>query len=67
MDLGFECVGDPPVNVLEEAVQGGIDDTLEFAFRWKFHPQAAQPLARGIKQGVGRLGFPRTVIAKPVF
>ena len=35
-DIGCECVGDPPVNVLKEAVQCGVDDTLKFAFRRKF-------------------------------
>ena len=55
------------MNVLKEAVQRGVDDTLEFAFRRQFHPQAPQSLARGIKQGVGRVRVFRTLVAKPVF
>ena len=31
------------MNVLKEAVQCGVDDTLEFAFRRQFHPQSLDP------------------------
>ena len=55
------------MNVLKEAVQRGVDDTLKFAFRRQFHPQAPQSLARGIKQGVRRVRLFRTLVAKPVF
>jgi hypothetical protein len=55
------------VNVLKEAVQCGVDDTLKFAFRRQFHPQAPQPFASRIKQGVRRVRLFRTLDAKPVF
>ena len=66
-DIGCKGIGDPPVNVLKEAVQRGIDDTLEFAFRRQFHPQTPQPFARRIKQSVGRVRLFGPPDAKPVF
>ena len=51
-DLGCKGVADPSVNVLEKAVQGGIDDTLKFAFRRQFHPQS--PLTARTLNQTGR-------------
>src|ERR1700730_9084613 len=55
------------MNVLKEAVQRGVDDTLEFASGRQFHPQAPQALACEFKNGVRRGRLFRALVAKPVF